>query len=319
MGTETEKKFLIKKNCLDDALLGASGCEIEQGYLNKSIQINGRWSDVIITVNKGSDDLFSINILKEKDGTSARRFKYIIPEKDYLDILKLQPDGNICSKLTTLNVLTVRVRIKNKKSAKLTIKGETKGISRPEFEYDIPLSDAVVLMKYCRSNVVNKVRYEKEYKGNVFEIDVFTGINAGLVLAEVEMDDPDADIDLPFFIGEDVSHSEKYYNECIAAKNAFKYCKIGENKFIEIYKNIRVINHTSQMNLTFIRFERWLTDAGNIALRVLEGFGIEKDINGDDVPSVFKITPASYYKDERAFMARMRREVEKRDMELVII
>lgn len=319
MGTETEKKFLIKEECLDDALLGLSGCEIEQGYLNKSIQVNGRWSDIIITVNKDGDDLFSINILKEKSGTSARRFKYNIPEKDYLDIIKIQPDGNICSKLTTLNVLTVRVRIKDKKSAKLTIKGETKGISRPEFEYDIPMGDAVILMKYCRSNVVNKVRYEKEYKGNVFEIDVFTGVNTGLVLAEVEMDDPDVEIELPFFIGENVSHSERYYNECIAAKNAFKYCKVGENKFIEIYKNIRVITHNSPMNLTFVRFERWFTDAGNIALRVLEGFGVEKDINGKDVPSVFKITPASYYKDERAFMARIYKEVEKRDIELITI
>lgn len=319
MATETEKKFLVKKECLDDTLLGLSGCEIEQGYLNKSIQINGRWSDVIITVNKDGDGLFSINILKEKSGTSVRRFKYNIPEKDYLDILKLQPDGNICSKLTTLNTLTVRVRIKDKKSAKLTIKGETKGISRPEFEYDIPMDDAVVLMKYCRSNVVNKVRYEKEYKGNVFEIDVFTGVNAGLVLAEVEMDDPNVEIDIPCFIGEDVSHSERYYNECIAARNAFKYCRVGDNKLVELYKNIKVKTHKSQQNLTFVRFERWFTDSGNIALRVLEGFGLIKDHNGDDAPYAVKITPARYYKDERSFMASICREVKNRDIELIII
>lgn len=319
MATETEKKFLVKKECLDDVLLGLSGCEIEQGYLNKSIQINGRWSDVIITVNKDGDGLFSINILKEKSGTSVRRFKYNIPEKDYLDILKLQPDGNICSKLTTLNVLTVRVRIKDKRSAKLTIKGETKGISRPEFEYDIPFDDAVILMKYCRSNIVNKIRYEKEYRGNVFEIDVFTGVNSGLVLAEVEMDDPDVEVEVPSFIGEDVSCSEKYYNECIAAKNAFEYCRVGENEFVRFYKNIKVRSHKSQQNLTFVRFERWFTDSGNIALRVLEGFGLTKDLNGDEAPYVVKITPARYYKDERSFVASICREVKNRDIELVVI
>lgn len=318
MATENERKFIVKKEFVNEVLLGLSGCEIEQGYLNKSINVNGRWSDVIVTVDE-IDGSFFINITKEMSGTSVKKFRYEITEKDFLDIIKIQPDGVLCSKLTTLNGMTVRVRIKDNESAKLTIKGETKGISRPEFEYDIPLDDARLLMGYCRSNIVNKVRYEKEYCGNVFEIDVFTGVNDGLVLAEVEMDDPSETIKLPCFVGDDVSELAKYYNECIAAENASKYCRVGDKTLVEFYKNLRIKSHKESRNLTFVRFERWLTDAGNIALRVLEGFGFDKDVNGYDAPAFTIITPASYYKDEKSFVARMSREMNKYDIDAVKI
>lgn len=111
---------------------------------------------------------------------------------------------------------TVRVRIKGQQ-AFLTIKGATHGISRAEFEYPIPVADAEVLLRDLTvSPPIEKNRYQVRYRSDLWDIDVFSGANAGLVLAEIELETADQVVDLPPWLGNEVSHDSRYYNVNLA-------------------------------------------------------------------------------------------------------
>lgn len=110
---------------------------------------------------------------------------------------------------------TIRVRIADDK-AYLTIKSKTVGISRLEFEYEIPLADAQELTKLAQTPIVDKYRYKIPYKGHIWEVDEFLGLNAGLVVAEVEMKDEDEIVELPDWIGTEVSDDKRYRNSHLA-------------------------------------------------------------------------------------------------------
>src|ERR1017187_7122548 len=99
----------------------------------------------------------------------------------------------------------VRVRTHGRR-AFLTVKGPTHGISRIEFEYPIPLADAQRMLRdLCHGPMVDKTRYRVRAGGRVWEIDEFHGENAGLVVAEVELDRANAHLDLPAWGGRDGS------------------------------------------------------------------------------------------------------------------
>lgn len=102
---------------------------------------------------------------------------------------------------------TVRVRIKNDK-AFLTIKSKTQGISRSEYEYEIPLPDAQELLKLCEPSIIVKRRYVIDR----WEVDIFEGDNDGLIIAEIELDDENESFDKPIWIAEEVSFDERYFN-----------------------------------------------------------------------------------------------------------
>lgn len=106
---------------------------------------------------------------------------------------------------------TVRVRIKDNRGF-LTIKSSTRGISRQEFEYEIPLDDAEELLKLCERDVLKKYRRTVEFGGHVWEIDFFMGRLAGLVLAEVELSSADEFVELPDWIRHEVSRDRRYSN-----------------------------------------------------------------------------------------------------------
>lgn len=108
---------------------------------------------------------------------------------------------------------TVRIRIRDAR-AYLTIKGPSTadGLSRAEFEYEIPLSDAEALMKFCEPGVIEKKRYLVPWKNHTVEVDEFFGDNEGLVMAEIEVRSPEERMDLPDFIGEEVTGDRRYYN-----------------------------------------------------------------------------------------------------------
>lgn len=106
---------------------------------------------------------------------------------------------------------TVRVRQAGT-SGFITIKGTTQGRIRQEFEYPIPLSDVEALMKLCLRPLIEKIRYVVEYHGKRWEVDEFRGENEGLVLAEIELASKDEPVDLPPWIGEEVSHDARYFN-----------------------------------------------------------------------------------------------------------
>jgi len=110
---------------------------------------------------------------------------------------------------------TVRVRIQNTR-ATLTIKGKSTGISRSEFEYEIPLNDAQQLLQLCDGPLIEKIRYCVDYKGHTFEVDVFEGDNAGLIVAEVELRSADETVELPDWIEREVSDDARYFNSNLA-------------------------------------------------------------------------------------------------------
>jgi adenylate cyclase len=97
-------------------------------------------------------------------------------------------------------------------SAYLTIKGVARGTARPEFEYPIPFSDAEDLLKLCLHSMVEKTRYTIEYHGKRWEVDEFHGENDGLVLAEIELSREEESVDLPPWVGKEVSLDPRYSN-----------------------------------------------------------------------------------------------------------
>ena len=107
---------------------------------------------------------------------------------------------------------TVRVRLEGERGV-LTIKGLSRGIRRAEFEYPIPAAEAAVLLDtLCLQPLIEKTRYRVEHAGHLWEIDEFAGDNAGLVLAEVELSSADEAVELPIWVGAEVSSDPRYYN-----------------------------------------------------------------------------------------------------------
>ncbi len=107
---------------------------------------------------------------------------------------------------------TVRVRIAGQKGF-LTVKGSSVGATRLEFEYEIPLADARRLLdELCERPPIEKTRYTIDFGGLTWEVDEFAGENAGLIIAEVEVGDEAQQIQLPEWVGEEVTGDPRYYN-----------------------------------------------------------------------------------------------------------
>lgn len=107
---------------------------------------------------------------------------------------------------------TVRVRLEGEK-AKLTIKGKTVGMSRLEYEYEIPLDDAnEMLDKLCQKPLIEKTRYFRKEAELTWEIDIFEGENDGLMVAEIELSSEDQTVSLSSWVGEEVTGDVRYYN-----------------------------------------------------------------------------------------------------------
>ena len=110
---------------------------------------------------------------------------------------------------------TVRIRIRDS-HAWLTIKGRPKGIGRAEFEYEVPVKDALELMKMAKPGIVIKRRYEIKYMGKKWEVDEFFEDNEGLVLAEIELEHEEESFDNPPWLGEEVSYDPRFKNSALA-------------------------------------------------------------------------------------------------------
>jgi adenylate cyclase len=118
--------------------------------------------------------------------------------------------------LATTGTLTLRVRIKED-DAYLTIKGPPRGISRSEFEYAIPLDDAqAMLHELAILPVITKVRHRVRYADQVWDLDVFSGNNTGLELAEIELKRADERVALPPWVGAEVTGDPRYSNANLA-------------------------------------------------------------------------------------------------------
>lgn len=106
---------------------------------------------------------------------------------------------------------TIRIRVKGDQGF-ITIKGQTKNISRVEFEYEIPKMEAVELLNTFCIKRIDKVRYELVFDGCVWEVDEFITPESGLILAEIELSNENEVFNLPDWIGKEVSNQAKYFN-----------------------------------------------------------------------------------------------------------
>lgn len=111
---------------------------------------------------------------------------------------------------------TVRVRLAGHQ-AFLTIKGISQGISRAEFEYEIPLNEAEQLLKLADGPVIEKVRYVLIHQGDTWEIDEFYGENTGLIVAEIELADEAQSFAIPDWLGKEVTDDPRYFNSNLAS------------------------------------------------------------------------------------------------------
>jgi len=112
---------------------------------------------------------------------------------------------------------TVRVRIAGE-AAFLTIKGRSKGLTRSEFEYPLPLDEARELLALCFPPLIEKRRHEVLHGGHVWEIDEFSGDNAGLIVAELELPAEDTAFEAPPWLGREVSDDPRYFNSNLSQR-----------------------------------------------------------------------------------------------------
>ncbi len=136
--------------------------------------------------------------------------KFLLQNNDW----KTEADEGLVLKQGYLNTdpnRTVRVRLAGKKGI-LTIKSKNIGITRNEFEYEIPYPDTLELLKLCKPPLIEKTRYKVNHHDLIWEIDIFSGENEGLAIAEVELTDEHQSISPPPWLGKEVSSDQRYYN-----------------------------------------------------------------------------------------------------------
>jgi adenylate cyclase len=119
--------------------------------------------------------------------------------------------------LSSIPERTVRVRIKENKGF-LTIKGASNetGLSRFEWEKEIPVEEAAALLKLCEKGVIDKTRFEVKIGNHIFEVDEFHGKNKGLIIAEVELKSETEAFEKPNWLGDEVTNDSRYYNSYLS-------------------------------------------------------------------------------------------------------
>jgi adenylate cyclase len=156
-------------------------------------------------------------------GTEIER-KFLVDTAAWMPV-----DGGMHFKqgyLNSQNERVVRVRIEGDRG-KLTIKGASLGITRAEFEYDIPLEDASLLLgNLCEQPLIEKHRHKETHGGKTWEIDVFHGENEGLIVAEIELTSEDETFERPSWAVKEVSSDPRYFNSNLQ-KNP--YCNWSKN------------------------------------------------------------------------------------------
>ncbi len=140
--------------------------------------------------------------------------KFLVLNEDWRAIV--ESDMQIVQAyLATNEFNSTRIRIQGDK-ANINIKSATLGITRTEFEYAIPVDDAQLMIDdLCIKPVIEKTRYIVKHMQHRWEIDVFSGDNKGLIVAEIELSYPDETFEKPSWIGEEVSNDARYYNVCL--------------------------------------------------------------------------------------------------------
>jgi CYTH domain-containing protein len=147
--------------------------------------------------------------------------KFLVTSNEYLKTFTKQ-NRIVQGYLSSDPKRTVRVRLKDG-NGYLTIKGESNesGLTRFEWEKEISFSDAENLLSLCEKGVIDKIRYEVIVGIHVYEVDVFTKENEGLVIAEIELKDENESFEKPIWLGEEVTGDIRYYNSYLST-NPYK-------------------------------------------------------------------------------------------------
>ena len=143
--------------------------------------------------------------------------KFLIDHQRWANLNK--PEGKLFRQgyLLTDKDKTIRIRATETKGF-LTIKGQTIGATRMEYEYEIPVTEATELLDNFSLSELSKIRYEIPFSGKLWEVDVFLGDNKGLIVAEIELDSEDEIFALPDWVSREVTEEEKYYNSNLTVK-----------------------------------------------------------------------------------------------------
>lgn len=128
-------------------------------------------------------------------------------------------DSNFCIQtyISSDSEKIVRARVLEDKGF-ITIKSKVVGFSRHEFEYEIPKADALELIELFGNNVIEKTRYLIPHGNHTWEVDLFSGLNNGLIVAEIELNSENEQFELPEWIDKEVSGDVKYYNNNLQKK-----------------------------------------------------------------------------------------------------
>jgi adenylate cyclase len=138
-------------------------------------------------------------------------YKFLVDHDKWSKLEKPEPTLIVQGYISISEEVVVRVRIKGDKGF-LTIKGKMVGITRPEFEYEIPLEDAEAMVELFTEKHIRKYRYEVMFDGKIWEIDEFHGKLQGLVVAELEVQSENELFSKPSWVTADVSTDPKYFN-----------------------------------------------------------------------------------------------------------
>ena len=123
-------------------------------------------------------------------------------------------DGEIFRQgyLSTHKGRTVRIRVRGERGF-ITVKGLAEGLRRVEFEYEIPKAEATAMLeRLCEQPIIEKTRYHVPYGAHLWEVDAFHGANAGLVVAEIELGQPEEEFEKPSWLGAEVTGQARYFN-----------------------------------------------------------------------------------------------------------
>ena len=143
--------------------------------------------------------------------------KYLVHFDKWDNLIK--PQGQLYRQgyITKTPEKTIRVRLTDT-AGYLTIKGAIKGITRTEYEYEIPREDATELLNNFAETELSKIRYKVLYAGKIWEVDVFLGENEGLIVAEIELESENESFEIPEWISVEVTGIERYYNSKLSIR-----------------------------------------------------------------------------------------------------
>jgi adenylate cyclase len=141
--------------------------------------------------------------------------KYLVAGDGWRDLVKTTQQLRQ-GYLTAGSGVTVRIRTVDDRTGYLTIKSGGSALARAEFEYEIPVADARQMLGYSRGAQIAKIRHSLDLPGGDWVIDEFQGRHAGLMIAEVELQSPNGALELPDWLGDEVTGDPQYYNSSLA-------------------------------------------------------------------------------------------------------